>query len=109
MKLHKWSTIKHRGMTPERVERADQAVASEMVAIDLRALRDKLGITQEELADRIKVSQSQLSRLERRKDSRLSTIWRYVEAMGGELEITAVIRGKRVPLVQVGPRKRHAA
>jgi len=80
-----------------------------MVAIDLRALRDKLGITQEELADRIKVSQSQLSRLERRKDSRLSTIRRYVEAMGGELEITAVIRGKRVPLVQAGPTKKHAA
>jgi len=109
MKLHKWSNVKHPSMTPERVERADQAVASEMVAIDLRALRDKLGITQEELADRIKVSQSQLSRLERRKDSRLSTIRRYVEAMGGELEITAVIRGKRVPLVQAGPTKKHAA
>ena len=75
--------------------------------MDLRALRDKLGITQEELAARIKVSQSQLSRLERRKDSRLSTIRRYVK--GGELELTAVIRGKRVPLVQVKPTKKRAA
>ena len=109
MKLHKWSDIKHRGMTPDRVERGDQAVASELVAMDLRALRDKLGITQEELADRIRVSQSQLSRLERRKDSRFSTIRRYVEAMGGELEITAVIRGKRVPLTQVKPTRKRAA
>jgi predicted transcriptional regulator len=109
MKLHKWSNIKQRGMTPGRVERANQAVASELVAMDLRALRDKLGVTQEELANRIKVSQSQLSRLERRKDSRLSTIRRYVEAMGGELEITAVIRGKRVPLVRAMPSRRHAA
>jgi predicted transcriptional regulator len=62
--------------------------------MDPRALRDKLGIPREELAARIKVSQSQLSRLERRRDSRLSTIRRYVE--GGELEITAVIRGRRV-------------
>ncbi len=109
MKLHKWSNIKHRGMTPDRVDRADQAVASELVAMDLRALRDKLGVTQEELADRIKVSQSQLSRLERRKDSRLSTIRRYVEALGGELEITAVIQGKRVPLMRAKASRRHAA
>jgi len=108
MKLHKWSSVKHRGMTPDRVERADQAVASELVAMDLRALRDELGVTQEELADRIKVSQSQLSRLERRKDSRLSTIRRYVEAMGGELEITAVIKGKRVPLMRAKPARKHA-
>jgi predicted transcriptional regulator len=75
--------------------------------MDPRALRDKLGIPREELAARIKVSQSQLSRLERRKENRLSTIRRHVE--GGELEITAVIRGKRVPLVQVRPTKKHAA
>jgi predicted transcriptional regulator len=109
MKLHKWSSIKHRGMTPDRVERADQAVASELVAMDLRALRDELGVTQEELADRIKVSQSQLSRLERRQDSRLSTIRRYVEAMGGELEITAIIKGKRVLLMRAKPSRKHAA
>ena len=109
MKLHKWSDIKHRGMTPERIARADRAVEKELVAMDLRALRDGLGVTQEELAGRIKVSQSQLSRLERRKDSRLSTIRRYVEAMGGELEITAVIRGKRVPIMPAKPTRRRAA
>jgi predicted transcriptional regulator len=75
--------------------------------MDPRALRDKLDIPREERAARIQVSRSQLSRLERRTDSRLSTIQRYVE--GGELEITAIIRGKRVPLVQVKPTKKHAA
>jgi predicted transcriptional regulator len=63
--------------------------------MDPRALRDKLGIPREELAARIKASQSQLSRLDRRKDSRLSTIQRYVGR--GEIEITAAIRGRRVP------------
>jgi hypothetical protein len=29
--------------------------------------------------------------------------------MGGELEITAVIRGKRVPLTQVKPTRKRAA
>jgi transcriptional regulator with XRE-family HTH domain len=69
--------------------------------------------TQEELADRINVAQSQLSRLEHRKDSpyrqSLSTIRRYVEAMGGELEIAAVIIGKRVPFMRAKPSRKHAA
>ncbi len=66
--------------------------------MDLRALREAVGLTQEELARKVEVTQSQLSKLERREDHRLSTLRRYVEALGGEIEIVALIEGKKIRL-----------
>jgi DNA-binding XRE family transcriptional regulator len=65
---------------------------------DLRALREAAGVTQEELAERVAVDQSQISRLERHGDARVSLLKRYVEALGGELQIVATLRGKVVRL-----------
>ena len=67
--------------------------------LDLRALREAVGLTQDELAQRIAMTQSQLSKLERREDHRLSTLSRYVTALGGQLEIVAVVQGKRIRLL----------
>jgi transcriptional regulator with XRE-family HTH domain len=61
-------------------------------------LREAAGLTQEELAQRVAITQSQLSKLERREDHRISTVRRYVAALGGELEIVAVVDGKRILL-----------
>lgn len=53
----------------------------------LRELRKALGFTQTELAKNQGVKQVNISNFERRNDMRISTLKRYVEAMGGELEI----------------------
>ena len=45
--------------------------------------------TQEELAASLGVGQDTVSRIEQRSDVLLSTLRRYVEAMGGELELVA--------------------
>ena len=37
----------------------------------------------------ISIQQANVSRTERRKDMKLSTLKRYIEAMGGELDIVA--------------------
>lgn len=58
----------------------------------LAELRRNLGITQTELASRLRISQSDLSKLERRADWRLSTLRRYVTALGGDLRLTAIFR-----------------
>ena len=68
--------------------------------MDLRALREALGLIQEELARKVAITQSQLSKLERREDHRVSTLRRYVEALGGQLEIFAVVNGERVRLAE---------
>jgi hypothetical protein len=47
------------------------------------------------------MDQSELSKAERRADHRLSTLRRYVEALGGELEVFARFGSKRVRLKEV--------
>lgn len=53
----------------------------------LRAIRQKLGQTQQQVAAASRMPQSQLSRLERSHDQRISTVRRVVQAMGGELQL----------------------
>lgn len=100
MTVHTWSDIKARKFTEEQIRQIDEAVEDELLEMDLRALREAMGLTQEELAERISVTQSQLSKLERREDFRLSTLRRYVTALGGQLEVVAVVDGKRIRLLQ---------
>lgn len=53
------------------------------------------------MADLVEVTQSALSRLERREDNPIDVLRRYVEALGGELEVVAVLGNKRVKLLGV--------
>jgi transcriptional regulator with XRE-family HTH domain len=55
----------------------------------LKDLRQAVERTQEELAVSLGVGQDTISRIERRSDMLLSTLRRYVEAMGGTLELVA--------------------
>ncbi len=98
MKLHKWKDVARRRISPERRAELDNKVAEELASMDLRSLREAFGMTQEELARIIGVAQGQICRLERREDQRISTLNRYVEALGGKLEVSAIVRGKRVRL-----------
>ena len=66
--------------------RTDQLIREEMTMRDLRKARQ---ITQEQLAKILKVKQEQISRIEKRTDMHLSTLRRQIEAMGGELILTA--------------------
>jgi hypothetical protein len=55
--------------------------------LTLSRLRRSMGLTQLQLAGRLAMSQSDVSKLELRSDVRLSTLRRYVEALGGRLRI----------------------
>ena len=59
---------------------------SEMALHELRQARER---SQEELARELKVGQPAVAKLERRADMYVSNLRRYVEALGGSLEITA--------------------
>lgn len=65
--------------------------------LSLRALREAVGKTQVEIADSAAMNQGDVSKLEQREDFRLSTLRRYIAALGGELELVVVLpTGKRV-------------
>lgn len=70
----------------------------------LRELRARLGATQQQLAERLGVQQAAVSRLERRDDITLASLHRYVEALGGTLEIhVRGAEGQTWPLLPDSP------
>ncbi|HTF62074.1 MAG TPA: helix-turn-helix transcriptional regulator [Edaphobacter sp.] len=74
------------GRRKKIASRTDQLIREEMTMRDLRKARQ---MTQEELAKLLNVKQEQISRMEKRTDMHLSTLRRQIEAMGGELVLTA--------------------
>ena len=55
--------------------------------IALNELRERRGITQEQVAAQLETSRPNVSRIEREDDVRMTTLQRYVVALGGELEL----------------------
>jgi predicted transcriptional regulator len=93
MKIRPWRELERK--LPSRTRaRVAARVEAELLAMDLRAIRAQLGKTQAEIAEALGSSQSRVSDLERQGDHRLSTLRRYVEALGGELSLVARF-GKR--------------
>lgn len=82
----------------ERVEHERAKVVAEQVRDALGELRRVRQLTQVELSRTMQRPQSTISRIEREGDMLLSTLAAYVEALGGHLEINAVVDGKRIPL-----------
>jgi transcriptional regulator with XRE-family HTH domain len=65
----------------------------------LGELRRRLDLTQAIVADRLDVTQENVSQIERGEaDVRLSTLNRYIEALGGRLEIRAAFPQETVAL-----------
>lgn len=76
--------------------------AARGVHMTLRLLREGVGRTQVDVATTAKMDQGDISRLEARPhldDTLVSTLARYVEALGGTLELTARFGDKRIVLV----------
>ncbi|MDZ7802335.1 MAG: XRE family transcriptional regulator [Trueperaceae bacterium] len=69
------------------IERQAQALAAEYEL--LQALRKDRNVTQQALVLLMGLRQSSVSKIEHQQDMHLSTLRRYVEALGGRLEIRA--------------------
>jgi hypothetical protein len=69
-----------------RIGRLAKAMRQEM---DLAQLREARALSQAALGEILHVEQPAVAKLEKRADMYVSTLRRFVEAMGGELEIVA--------------------
>jgi len=73
--------------------------AARGVHLTLRTLRDAVGKTQVDIAKQSQIDQADISRLEARsefEDCQVATLRRYVEALGGALELVAQFGDKRI-------------
>ena len=77
-------------LTPEGQARIEAAKARLREDMELAELRQALSLTQSTLAEALGVKQAEISKIENRTDIFVSTLRRFVQAMGGDLEIRAV-------------------
>ncbi len=96
-----WKSVRENRLAPQALTRVHRRARAELDALTLKELRQGLSVTQAKLAELADMTQSELSRLEQRSDHRISTLRRYIEALGGEIEITAVIGKRRIKLTDV--------
>jgi predicted transcriptional regulator len=68
------------------VERMAKKALAEMPLYELRNAR---GLSQKMLAEALHIQQPAIAKMEKRTDMYISTLRSHIEAMGGQLEITA--------------------
>ncbi len=73
--------------SPEAREHTRQEANAGVVARRLSDLRKARHLSQEQLAVQLGLTQDNVSRLERRTDLHLSTLRRFIEALGGRIEL----------------------
>lgn len=90
--------LDRRPVNREEVERIKSHMMTQVRAHQLRELRETRGFTQQQVADIVGVSQRQISKIETGdiENSKLSTIRRYLQAIGSELSLDAVVGDTRV-------------
>lgn len=76
-------------MSDEARAKSEHKAHTMMKAMPLAELRQARKLSQEQIASILHVRQASVSKLERRTDMYISTLRGFVEAMGGDLEITA--------------------
>jgi DNA-binding XRE family transcriptional regulator len=84
---------------PVRRARIDERKRAIDNALALAALRTDRAISQRQMARTLGVSQANVSRIEHEEDVYLSTLRKYVAALGGQIEVTAIFPDERVTLV----------
>lgn len=75
-------------LPPERRAHIEELTQQMTLESQLYQLRERLHLTQSELAKQMGISQPTVAALEKRgKDLKLMTLKRYVEALGGKINI----------------------
>lgn len=76
-------------MSPESLARGEQRSKELLLEVALQELRQARRLTQQQLAESLAISQASVSKMESQSDMYVSTLRRFLEAMGGELRIVA--------------------
>jgi hypothetical protein len=101
-----WKDIKHK-FSNERLAEINREADEEFERMGFGKLRQARLQTQVALAERLDIPQTAVSRIERRTDLLLSTMRKYVEALGGRLELRAIFPDGEFILDSLAPPKQE--
>jgi DNA-binding XRE family transcriptional regulator len=90
----------YENLPAERRRRIDAEANHQLAELPLQELRRARELSQQSLAEALGGAQSTVSKLESQTDMYVSTLRRYIEAMGGELEIIARFPDGEVRITQ---------
>jgi transcriptional regulator with XRE-family HTH domain len=102
MSGHKPFSELTKSLTPERRARIASKAAALREAMTLEELRKARSFSQEDVAEALEVGQPAVAKLEKRADMHVSNLRRYIEALGGTLEISAHFGDATVVLSNIG-------
>ena len=97
------TVLNHLFTAEERAEIRPRA-KKKLAGLQLQRLREARHLTQEEAARAMGVSQAAVSKLERRPNVTIGVLQRYVEAIGGRLEVNVVLPTTGSPRPRPGAR-----
>src|SRR4051812_30911885 len=101
---HRPFTDLTKGFSPERKARVAAAAAAAALReeMTLEELRKARNLSQDDVAAALAVGQPTVAKLEKRTDVHVSNLRRYIEALGGTLEITARFSNTSVVIRSLG-------
>ena len=76
-------------MSPESQAKANEKAQVLLSELPLAELRQAMLLSQEQLAAELNVRQPAVAKMEKKTDMYISTLRRFIEAMGGQLDIRA--------------------
>ncbi|MGA1801354.1 XRE family transcriptional regulator [Rhizobium sp. HT1-10] len=85
-------------MSPEAKAAATIEETKLDAEMDLADLRRAMKLSQDEIAQTLQIAQGSVAKLEKRADMYVGTLRRFIEAMGGELDIVARFPGYSVKI-----------
>jgi len=94
---HSWNEVRDElsdalGSTDEQTQRREQ-LRRELALQRLVEMRKRTGLTQADVAERMGVSKARVSHIEHGAVATIDLLARYLDAIGGRLEITAAFDG----------------
>ena len=89
--MKKLDTVLSEMFTAEERAEIRRRAQEKIAGLRLAQIREAQHVTQQEAADAMGVSQAALSKLERRPNVTVSALQRYVEALGGKLEVSVLL------------------
>jgi predicted XRE-type DNA-binding protein len=98
----KFRDLAARTMSPASQARAAARTQVMLAELPLSELRRARALSQAAMAELLDASQPEVSKIEHRTDMYLSTLRRFVEAMGGELDIIARFPDGAIRIAQFG-------